>query len=162
MSNNLDDLSNDPFAESSTNANNQSDSTVRPADPMNEVKDIAGQYMNVAVDRAKDAATDYARNAPGMFLRRMVFSFLLSFTMTNDTGSNSERERLLRRLERGEKVTLHEFFFGQKFSMFSFLRTIVFIVIVIFVIAWAFSTGLVDQFLEMQALTESIQQTTTP
>lgn len=160
MSNNIDDLSNDPFSDASnTRPRNTSAS---PDDSLAEAKDVAGQYMDVAMDRAKDAAGDYMRTAPTRLGRRLFFGFLLSFTMTNNNGVNSERERILRRLERGEKVSPHEFFFGQKFSIFGLVRTIIFIVILAGGAYYVFTSGLWQQFQEMQALSESIQQTTTP
>lgn len=160
MSNNIDDLSNDPFSDtSSTRPHNASAS---PDDPLAEAKDVAGQYMDVAVDRAKDAAGDYMRTAPTRLGRRLFFGFLLSFTMTNNNGPNSERERILRRLERGDKVTLHEFFFGQKFSIFGLVRTLFWLIVLAGIAYYVFTSGLWQQFQEMQALSESIQPTAIP
>ncbi len=142
MSKRVDDLSKDPF-----------DPENLP-EQQSEIEDLA----DIAIDKAKSAAGEYIREAPKRAGKRFFWSILLIFSMANDY----EKDRMLDRLEDGGKVGCYELFFGGKFSIFGLIRTIIFFAVLAFVIYFLWSEGYVQQFMEQQALIESLQQTATP
>jgi len=142
MPNKLDDLNEDPFADES----------------LPEQQTLSEDMRDVAVDKMKSAAGNYAREAPKRFGRRMFWGLLLSFSLNNEY----QKDRLLNRLEAGGKVGCYELFFGEKFSVFSVVRLIVFLGIVAFIIFYLWSNGYITQFMEMQETLDAIQGTTTP
>lgn len=142
MPDRLNDLSKDPF------------------DPENlpEEQSFAENVRDVYVDKAKSAAGDYVREAPKRMGRRVLWSMLLIFSLANEY----EKDRMLDRLEEGGKVGCYQLFFGEKFSLFNVLRTVIFFGVLAFIIYYLWSNGIIQQMMEQQALIESLQQTATP
>lgn len=138
----VDDLSKDPFAE----------------DNLPERQSYAEDVRDVTVDKMKSTAGDYVRQAPKRMGRRLFWGLLLSFSFAN----HIEKERMLDRLEDGGTVGCYHLMFGSKFSIFGLLRWIIFIGFFGGIAYYAWSTGLIEQFMEQQALIEQFQSTPAP
>lgn len=138
----LDDLSKDPFA----------------PENLPEEQSFAENVRDVYVDKAKTAAGDYVREAPKQMGRRFLWSSLLMFSLANEY----EKDRMLDRLEDGQTIGCYRLFFGEKFSLFSVLRMVIFFGVLAFVAYYLWSNGIIQQMMEQQALIESLQQTATP
>lgn len=138
MSKRADDLSQDPF------------------DPENlpERQSIPEDMRDVAMDKAKSAVKEYPRRL-GL---RLLWSIILMPSLANDL----EKDRMLDRLEEGQKVGCYRMIFGGRFRLFSLIRTLIFFGIIAFAIYYLWANGFLDQIMEQQALIESLQATQTP
>lgn len=142
MSKRADDLSQDPFA----------------SENLPERQSIAEDMRDVAFDKAKSSAGDYVRTAPKRIGRRIFWSIILMPSLANEY----EKDRMLDRLEDGRKVGCYHMIFGEKFSLFSILRMIIFFGIIAVIVYYLWSNGFIAELMEQQALIESLQATQTP
>ncbi|MGJ3241254.1 MAG: hypothetical protein ACFE0Q_21280 [Anaerolineae bacterium] len=138
----LDDLSQDPFEPK----------------PNTDDQHTVDSLRDVAVDRTKRAASNYVRTAPKRIGRRLFWSIVLSFGLSNEW----ERDRMVDRLEDGQSVGCYRMFFGEQFSLFGMIRMLIFFGVIAFVIYYLWANGFIQQLLEQQALIENLQSTSTP
>lgn len=137
-----DDLSQDPFA----------------SDDLPQDQTFTDNMRDVAVDQVKTAASNYVRQAPKRMGRRFIWSIILSFTFVG----RYQKERLLDRIEAGERITFYEALFGTKFRLFSLIRLIIFFAILGGFAYYFWQNDMFATLMEQQALLESLQGTPSP
>lgn len=142
MSKRADDLSEDPFA----------------PENLPEQQSAVEDLTDIAMDKAKSAAGDYVREAPKRAGKRFLWSILLTFSLADEY----QKDRMLDRIEEGQKVPAYELFFGSKFSIFGVIKTIIFFGVLAFVVYYLWSEGIIQEMMAQQELIESLQATQTP
>lgn len=142
MSKRADDLSEDPFA----------------PENLPEQQSAVEDLTDIAMDKAKSAAGDYVREAPKRAGKRFLWSILLTFSLADEY----QKDRMLDRLEEGQKVPAYELFFGSKFSVFGVIKIIIFFGVLAFIVYYLWSEDIIQEMMAQQELIESLQATQTP
>ncbi|MDQ7027984.1 MAG: hypothetical protein Q9P01_21030 [Anaerolineae bacterium] len=107
-----------------------------PLDAETEDTSLAQNMVDAYAPKIQRATGDYAKRS----IKRLLWSILLSFTLNDEY----QRDRTLDRIERKEKISCFELFFGETFSVFRLLRWIIFLAIIGGLVFYAWQANLLD------------------